>query len=410
MAWPSGAVAAARAPPQLLEVQHDRLVRAQQIGEDLLARPRLRAAPRPIARGTATAARGCRAAARPRDTRARCRAAPGRRCAARDRRSAAASVGSTSDSSVKTCARLWLARSLRNSSTNDRCSSSSSAIEQAMAFPDRPADRDFAPDDVEDALAVDADRGVLLEDRRQRAAALEAHLEAQCRRGRAAAPSDGALRDADREHARQPPPDGERLVRIDQRVDQLADVLLGDLAQRADRVFGHRIPGQQRDDVRHQRRRQPFLVAQHAAGRGRDRASAAPGSPASRGRRQRGGAGGQRRRLRCTVRPRAPVSVGVLQRAQHRRARRQVFDVGEVELDGPVEQAALERLDVARFSRPADDQRQPPSSAIGGRAGSRRTGCAAGSRMSSADQAAADRVAEPIEADVDDRLRGPLLG
>ena len=72
-----------------------------------------------------------------------------------------------------------------------------------------------------------------------------------------------ALRHAHREHARQAAADGEVLVRIDQRVDELADALLRHLLQREHRVVGDRIPGQQRNHVRHEHRRQPFFARQH---------------------------------------------------------------------------------------------------------------------------------------------------
>ena len=133
------------------------------------------------------------------------------------------------------------------------------AVEQTMALPHRPADRDLLADHVEDALAIDAHARVLLEDRRQRAAALEADLEAQVLEAEQQA-VNRPLRHAHREHARQPAADGERLIGIEQRVDQLADPLLGDLSQRAHRILSDRIPGEQRDHVRDQRRRQALVV------------------------------------------------------------------------------------------------------------------------------------------------------
>ena len=164
---------------------------------------------------------------------------------------------------MNTCARLCPARSFRNSSTNDRCSCVIDVVEQPMALPDRTPDRDLLADDVEHALAIDADARVLLDDRGQRAPALKADLEPQVLEAEHQA-VHRALRDADREHPRQPAADGERLVGIEQRVDELADTLFGDLSQRAHRILGHRIPGEQRDHVRHERRRQALLVAQHA--------------------------------------------------------------------------------------------------------------------------------------------------
>ena len=75
-------------------------------------------------RGTATTGRGCPAGSTPsRYSSAVPRSTGVVRCAGRDTRSAAACAGSTSDSSVKTWPRLWLARSFRKSSTNGSLSS-----------------------------------------------------------------------------------------------------------------------------------------------------------------------------------------------------------------------------------------------------------------------------------------------
>ena len=63
-------------------------------------------------------------------------------------------------------------------------------------------------------------RGFFSRIARQRPAALEPHLEPQVVEAEHQAVG-GALRHADREHARQPAADGELLVRIDQRVDEL---------------------------------------------------------------------------------------------------------------------------------------------------------------------------------------------
>ena len=52
----------------------------------------------------------------------------------------------------------------------------------------------------------------------------------------------GPLRHAHREHAHQTAAHREVLIRIDQRVDERADVLLGDLAQREHGVLGQRDP------------------------------------------------------------------------------------------------------------------------------------------------------------------------
>ena len=54
----------------------------------------------------------------------------------------------------------------------------------------------------------------------------------------------GAFRDTHREHPREPAPDREVLVRIEQRVDQLTDVFLRDLAKSEEGVIRHRLPRQ----------------------------------------------------------------------------------------------------------------------------------------------------------------------
>ena len=285
-------------------------------------------------------------------------------------------VGSTSDSSVKTCARLCPARSFRNSSTKRL---SVHLVEQPVALPHRPADRHLAPDHVEDALHVDADERASLDDGRQRAAALEPDLEPQVVEAEQQA-VDRALRDADREHARQPAADGERLVGIEQRVDQLADALLGHLPQRADRVLGHRIPREQRNHVRHERRRQAVALAQHRTDAVASRATAAPGSPAPRGRRSAARPGS---RTAPAERPAAGDRPLGLQRPEHRRARRQVGDVPEIELDRAVEQAALERVDVAAVQPPGREQgdaRADDGGERGAAGTARRTAPAAGRR------------------------------
>ena len=135
-------------------------------------------------------------------------------------------------------------------------------VEQAPALPDRAAHRRLTHDHGEDPLGIDHDARILLEQRGQRMAALEPDLEPLVVEAEHEAVR-GALRDAHREYARQAPPDGEVLIRIDQRVDEQPDPLFGHLPQREHRVGRHRVPGQQRDDVRDERRAQPFFAAQH---------------------------------------------------------------------------------------------------------------------------------------------------
>ena len=136
-------------------------------------------------------------------------------------------------------------------------------VEQAAAFPDRTADCRLPEHHVEDPLAVDQDARVLLDDLAQRTAALEADLEAHVVEPEHHAIS-GALRHTDGKDAGQTAADGEILIRIDQGVDQLADVLFDDLPERKHRVGGDRVPGEQRDRVRHEQMRQSVLAMQHA--------------------------------------------------------------------------------------------------------------------------------------------------
>ena len=173
------------------------------------------------------------------------------------------SGGSTSDSSVNTCARLRLARSFTYSSTNTcSCVSSSMLNSRCPSQTGRPT-AVSSPHHLEDPIAVDAHARVLLDDRHQRARRLEAHFEPLIVEAENRAVG-GALRDAGREHARQAPPHREVLIGIDQRVDELADALFGDAAQRVGGVSRDRIPGEQRNHVRNHHRREAALGAQHA--------------------------------------------------------------------------------------------------------------------------------------------------
>ena len=206
--------------------------------------------------------------------------------------------------------------------------------------------------------AVDGDPRILLDDRRQRAAALEPHLEPQIVEPEHQAVG-GALRHADGEYARQAAPDGEVLIRIDQRIDQLADAFFRHLAQREHGVGGDRIPRQQRDDVRHQRRGAALLPCAAPAPRGRGRASGATGSPGSRDRapRMRRHAGIARGGSGCVGHMQAEVGPRHAERPQHQRPARAVLDVRQIDLDGPVQEALLERLDVAAIQTAGGEHR-----------------------------------------------------
>ena len=63
--------------------------------------------------------------------------------------------------------------------------------------------------------------------------------------------------------ASEAPTNVEILVGIDQRVDQLADALLGDALEREHRMIGHGFPGEQPNHVRDERSRQIFVPRQH---------------------------------------------------------------------------------------------------------------------------------------------------
>ena len=202
-----------------------------------------------------------RVAGHPRDTRAPCLAAAGRRCAARGRR-AQRFGGSTSESSVNTCARLWLVRSLRNSST-ESSARRRRAVEHPAAFPHRTADRH---------LSREHDPGCG-HCRCAPAGSSRAWPPASGRTGsgpRSAGPRGrgtahrprAATRRREKTRARRRRT-AKVLVRVDERVDELADVFLGHLLQRVHGVVRRRVPRQQRDDVRHECRVQTLRAAQH---------------------------------------------------------------------------------------------------------------------------------------------------
>ena len=64
--------------------------------------------------------------------------------------------------------------------------------------------------------------------------------------------------------ARKPAPHGEFLIRIDQRINELADTLFRHTAECVQRAGRDRIPRQQGDDVRHQGRRHARLGLENA--------------------------------------------------------------------------------------------------------------------------------------------------
>ena len=159
-----------------------------------------------------------------------------------------------------------------NSSTNVFDSPSSRPIEQAAAFPHRPADRDLLLHHLEDTGRVDAHVRLFRDDGRQRAPALEADLEANVRRGRASRLSAARC---EMQTA---------ITRGIRRLTAKSSYGSSSASARAptcrcatfrnarDGIVGDRIPRQQRDDVRNQRGRQFFVPPKHARGRDRDRA------------------------------------------------------------------------------------------------------------------------------------------
>ena len=118
------------------------------------------------------------------------------------------------------------------------------AVQQPPALPYASAHGDLPENDGEDLRAVDLDERVLLDNRRQRPGRLEPDVEPRIVETEHQT-AGGALRDAHREHACQTPPDGEVLVGIEQRVDELTDPLLRHLAEREQRVVGDLVPCQQ---------------------------------------------------------------------------------------------------------------------------------------------------------------------
>ena len=202
-------------------------MRPQQVGENLVARPgRTARAPGACLRGTATGARESPAAARPSRYSSAVPRRPGSSVCRPRKAIRSGSGGSTSESSVKTCARLRFARSFTNSSTKntrrDRRAGS------AAGGSPRPAGRR--------RLRAGRPRRSGSRSIRMRgffstiAASDRAHWKRTSNRWSSrpsSRPSAARCDDADREDARQAPAHGEFLVRIDQRVDELADVLFG---------------------------------------------------------------------------------------------------------------------------------------------------------------------------------------
>ena len=236
-------------------------------------------------------------------------------------------------------------------------------VEQPLALPDRAADSHLPENHLVHALAVDDDARILVEDGRQRPRRLEPDVESRDRRAPSSEAVGRALGDADRKDARQPAADGVVLVRIEQRIGQLADLLLGDLAEREQRVIGERIDREQRDHVRNESRRQPVFPGEHLDGAARGCAIAATGCPALRT-----GRDGSDRSS-----PWHPVAGSVERPALRRCMPRSTFAVesssvsDRLDAGGLVDETAFERADIPaiqvaggddRADRAGDRQRQ----------------------------------------------------
>ena len=275
-------------------------------------------------------------------------------------------------------------------------------VQQPLALPDGPPHRQLAAHEVEHPLHVHAHEGAALHDRRQRPPGVEPDLEPQVLEAQQHA-VHRPLRDTDRKHAGQPAANGERLVGVQQRVNQLAHPLLGHALQGADRVLGYRIPGQKRNHMRHERRRQAIAFAQHRPdARGVARAQSEDLLHFGIGDRLAGNGRRAGRRPRPHVR-----HAGRPQRPEDRRARGQIGGVPQVEVERAVDEALFERADVAAAQPQRREQRG--SRARHGREQQPPRGVAERHRQQRGDRRSTRGIAQAIEADVDDRLRRALV-
>ena len=141
---------------------------------------------------------------------------------------------------------------------------------------------------------------------------------------------------------------------------ELADALLGDLPQREHRVVRDRIPGQQRDDVRHERSASgPLRCAARRTTRSRSRERSARMSCIFGVERRRADRTGPRQICRTRVQPdrldvptaeafgvSGPLRCRFPRIVDHQRAGQSVFDVGQIDSASPVHQAVFQRADV----------------------------------------------------------------
>ena len=187
---------------------------------------------------------------------------------------------------VKTCARLWLARLLMNSSTKVSRLAVVQSIEQTAPLPDRPADCDFFLNHVEDMGRRRCERpAVSADDGRQRAPTLESDLETNVCQSEDQAVG-GALSAADGHHARNSASDRKVFVRVEQRISEVTDVLRRHLSQRTDGIVGDGSQASSGMTCRDQVRVSAPRPGEEPRGRDRDRAIEGTGCRESQDRRR----------------------------------------------------------------------------------------------------------------------------
>ncbi len=249
-----------RALFQFLQVQQNRLVRAQQVVENLLARPRLRRSGARIFE-IRPQARANRRRQDPLQVLQR-RPAQVLIVGLQTAKSNQQRLGRQDQRQQREDVRQAPARPVLHDIVEEVRAEIVDLMKQPLAVPHRPADGRLPLDHLENPLPVDANAGILLEQLRQRACAVVPHLEAQVVEAEQQAVGRPLGR-ADREHAGQSPPDDERLVRVDERVGQLADPFFRHLPQRDHRLLRHGVPREQRNQVWHERGRHAVVGAKH---------------------------------------------------------------------------------------------------------------------------------------------------
>ena len=356
---PTSSDSSAGSPPQLLEVQHDRLVRAQQIREDLVARPRRARRPARRLRGTATAAARIGGGSTPSrySSAVPCRCLiVGVQAAKRDLQRLARQHQRQQREDVREA----LAGAVPHELVDGRRSSCTSSRRAAGGFP-RPAGRPppRAGPRRRSARCRCAMRGFFSRIAASERAALEPDLEAQVVEAehRPSAARCETQTENTRARRRRTAKSwfGSISASISSPTRSSATLRSANTAS-----VGDRIPGQQRDRrAGRAPRGSPSSLrstSHDAVAVARAQRAGSPASPGSSGR--RAPCASARRRSASSARA---AEVGRVRRAcEHQRPGRDIFDVGEIELDGAVEQAALERVDVAAI-QPAGGERSAPA-------------------------------------------------